>query len=212
MTDLHINGLQNYLDTHSSAELPVLQKLTRETHLKVLMPNMLSGHTQGLVLQMLSLIISPNRILEIGTFTGYSAICLATGLKPDGILYTIDINEELELIQNKYFNDAHLKHKIKQLYGNAIEIIPTINEVFDIIFIDADKQNYSNYLDLCTPKLKTGGCIIADNVLWSGKVLNNEPDKDTQALINFTQKILSNPNYITTILPIRDGLLLAVKK
>ncbi len=200
--------LENYVANHSQSEPELLQKLNRETHLKVLQPRMLSGHFQGRVLSMLSKIIAPKVILEIGTYTGYSALCLAEGLKADGVLHTIDNNEELLPIQQKYFKASGYADKIKQHTGNALEIIPRISDSFDLVFIDADKENYANYFDLVISKMNPGGIILSDNVLWSGKVLT-EPkpnDKSTIAIKAYNKKLIEDPRVETVLLPIRDGL------
>lgn len=163
--------LERYVEAHTSSESDVLSELNRETHAKVLSPQMLSGHLQGRFLSMISKIVQPKTILEIGTFTGYSALCLSEGLSPGGILYTIDINAELQPMINYYFNKAGKAERIRSIVGNALEIIPHMNETFDLVFIDADKENYSNYYELVLPKLRQGGLILADNMLWSGKVV-----------------------------------------
>jgi predicted O-methyltransferase YrrM len=203
--------LDSYLESHASAEDPILADLSRETFLKVQMPHMLSGHVQGLFLESISRMISPKRILEIGTFTGYATICLAKGLTEDGILYTLDINEELEPIFSKYFSLSGLSKKIKFIPGNALQTIPTIAETFDIVFIDADKMNYMNYYDLIIDKVRSGGYILTDNVLWSGKVLEEKKDKETQNMHSFNQKLASDPRIQNIIIPIRDGINLARK-
>lgn len=200
--------LSRYTELHTEPEPPILQELNRETHLKVLMPRMLSGHLQGRILSLLSKIHRPKNILEIGTYTGYSAICLAEGLQEDGKLTSIDINYELEEMVKSYFAKAGLENKINYLIGNALEIIPTLKEKFDLVFIDADKINYGKYFDLVIDKLNPGGLIIADNVLWSGKVLENyeSVDKDTKALMDFNNKVLKDSRVETVMFPIRDGL------
>lgn len=205
--------IEEYVLDHTQEESEVLKELNRETYAKVLMPRMLSGHLQGQVLKMLSYMIRPKRILEIGTYTGYSAICLAAGLQGDGILYTIDINEELEKIVKKYFDAAGISKKIKLHFGNALEIIPAINETFDLVFIDADKENYSNYYDIVFDKVRTGGFIIADNVLWSGKVLEDSKkmDPETKAIIEYSNKIHNDKRVENVLFPIRDGLMIARK-
>jgi caffeoyl-CoA O-methyltransferase len=167
---------------------------------------------QGTFLQFFSQLLQPLNILEIGTFTGYSAICLAQGLQANGILHTIDINEELYDIQRRYFDKAGLGTKIVSHVGNALDIIPTLPQTFDLIFIDADKQNYLNYYHLVLPKLRQGGYILADNVLWSGKVVEPKPDKDTEAIIAFNDAIANDPQVETLLLPLRDGILIARKK
>lgn len=205
------NELEKYIEQHSSAEDAVLQALSRETHLKVQMPQMLSGHVQGLFLETISRMVQPKCILEIGTFTGYSAICLAKGLSPDGVLYSIDVNEELESITSSHINQAGLTNKVKLLYGNAQQIIPTLNETFDLVFIDADKINYSTYYDLVFDKVRPNGYIIADNVLWSGKVLDAKKDKDTLAITQYNTKVTNDKRVQSFILPLRDGLNIARK-
>ncbi len=203
--------LEEYVEAHTREEDQLLQELNRETYLKVLMPRMLSGHLQGQVLRMLSKMIQPEKILEIGTFTGYSGICLAQGLTPTGVLHTIDINQELRSMVTSYFEKAGLSEKIVYHTGNAIEIIPTMDMAFDLVFIDADKENYSNYFDLVIDKVRTGGYIIADNVLWSGKVIEPNPDKDTKAIMDFNDKIQADTRVENVLLPVRDGLLVMKK-
>ena len=200
--------LDDYVVSHSQKEPELLQQLSRETWQKVLAPRMLSGHFQGRVLSIISKLINPKNILEIGTYTGYSALCLAEGIQSKGQLHTIDTNEELYDLQRKYFDKSDYGNQIFQHIGNALDIIPTINETFDLVFIDADKQNYPNYLDIILPKLKSGSVILSDNVLWTGKVI--EPlmkgDKDTEALINYNKMVNNHPQLETVLLPIRDGL------
>jgi caffeoyl-CoA O-methyltransferase len=203
--------IQHYAEQFTTQETEVLQKLNRETHAKVLMPRMLSGHLQGQFLSMLSNMIQPERILEIGTYTGYSAICLASGLKENGVLHTIDVNEELETMVRKYFSEAKVDNKIHFHIGNAMQIIPTLNETFDLVFIDADKENYSNYFDLVVNKVRKGGFILADNVLWSGKVLDEKKDKDTAAIHAYNQKINTDERVQNVLVPIRDGIMIARK-
>jgi caffeoyl-CoA O-methyltransferase len=197
--------LQRYAEQHTSDESDLLKKINRDTHAHVLMPRMLSGHLQGRVLSMISHMIKPQRILEIGTYTGYSALCLAEGLGQDGKLITIDINEELEEKIRGHF--ALWQHKIEYKIGNALDIVPKLNEVFDLVFIDADKSNYSRYFDLVIDKVRPGGFILADNVLWSGKVLNKNPDNDTKAIVAFNQKIQHDSRVENVLLPIRDGIM-----
>ncbi len=206
--------IEEYALKNSDKELDVLSRLNRETHLKINMPQMLSGPMQGIMLQMFSKMIRPKTILEIGTFTGYSAICLALGLQTGGMLHTIDINEELQEIILRYIHEAELNDKITLHIGSAVNILPTIKEEFDLVFIDADKENYSAYYDLVFPKVKSGGYIIADNVLWSGKILNSpmKMDKDTKALFDYCQKIKSDLRVEKVVLPLRDGLLISRKK
>jgi caffeoyl-CoA O-methyltransferase len=207
-------AIEAYVLTRSQPEPEVLTRLSRETNVNVLMPRMLSGHLQGQILRMISHMIRPVRILEIGTFTGYSAICLADGLTEEGKLISIDINPELEKMARKYFKEANVSHKIDYRIGNALDILPDLNEVFDLVFIDADKENYSNYYHLIFGKIKKGGFIIADNVLWSGKVLQNESemDKETQAICSFNDMIHKDPRVEHVLFPIRDGLMVMRKK
>ena len=200
--------LENYVATHSENEPELLAQLNRETHQKILQPRMLSGHFQGRVLSMLSKIIHPKHILEIGTYTGYAALCLAEGLAPEGTLDTIDVNEELVDFQKKYFDASAYKDQIFQHLGNALEIIPTLNKKFDLVFIDADKDNYINYFNIIVPMMNKGGIILSDNVLWSGKVLEelNPKDKSTKILLEYNQLLKDDPRVETVLLPIRDGL------
>ncbi len=203
--------LEEYVEAHTREEDQLLQELNRETYLKVLMPRMLSGHLQGQVLRMLSKMIQPETILEIGTFTGYSGICLAQGLTPTGVLHTIDINQELRSMVTSYFEKAGLTEKIVYHNGNALDIIPTMDLAFDLVFIDADKENYSNYFDLVIDKVRSGGYIIADNVLWSGKVIEQNPDKDTKAIMEFNDKIQADKRVENVLIPVRDGLMVMKK-
>ena len=200
--------LDDYVVNHSQTEPPLLQQLNKETWQKVLNPRMLSGAYQGRILSMISKIIHPKSILEIGTYTGYSALCLAEGLQKNGTLITIDKNEELEAICKKYFDASDYKNQIEQLIGNAIEIIPTINKKFDLVFIDADKANYSNYFNLIIDKMNPGGIILSDNVLWSGKIIEelNPKDIDTKELLVYNKLLNSDKRIETVLLPIRDGL------
>ncbi len=203
--------LQQYAEQHTSAESTTLAKINRDTHAKVLRPRMLSGHLQGRVLAMISQMITPSHILEIGTYTGYSAICLAEGLTTNGKITTIDINEELEESVRTYFEAAQLTHQIDYRIGDAQQIIPTLTDTFDLVFIDADKENYSTYYDLVFDKVRPGGFILADNVLWSGKVLMTKPDKDTLAILDFNKKIQRDKRVENVLLPIRDGIMLIRK-
>ncbi|MCZ4318050.1 O-methyltransferase [Aequorivita viscosa] len=200
--------INDYVEKHSQPEPELLQKLNRETWQKVLVPRMLSGHLQGRVLSMLSKLIQPKNILEIGTYTGYSALCLAEGMREAGELHTIDINEELFDFQRKYFDESPFGKQIIQHLGNALEIIPQLDKTFDLVFIDADKNNYPNYFELILPKLKKGSVILSDNVLWSGKVVEDlkEDDADTKALLHYNKLLNEHPKLETVILPIRDGL------
>ena len=206
--------LEVYIEVHTQDENEILKKINRDTHLKVMMPRMLSGHLQGQVLSMLSSMIQPSKILEIGTYTGYSAICLCKGLQENGKLITIDINAELEDRVRNYFTEAGLQNKIDYRIADAIKMIPTLNETFDLVFIDADKNNYSNYFDLVIDKVRKGGFIIADNVLWSGKILlpKNEMDKDTLHIDAFNKKMQNDTRVENVLFPIRDGLMVMKKK
>ena len=209
--ELLTEGLQAYLEQHCEPEPELLRYINRETHLKVPMARMLSGHYQGRVLSFLSKLQSPRRILEIGTFTGYATLCLAEGLSKDGIIYTIDINEELEERVRKYFEQSDVSNKINYHIGNALEIIPQIEETFDLIFIDADKKSNAKYYDLVFDRLRSGGIIIVDNVLWSGKIVSGMSDKDTTLIRDFNEKVTSDPRVEKLILPVRDGLFIIRK-
>lgn len=203
--------LEEYALAHTSNPTDVLNELDRETWAKVLIPRMLSGHLQGRFLSMISHLARPQRILEIGTYTGYSAICLAEGLQHGGQLHTIDVNEELEPMAKRYFEKAGVQEKVSFHLGNALDIVPQLNEKWDLVFIDADKENYSNYFDLVIDDLNPGGCIIADNVLWSGKVLDQTPDSETKALMDYSQKVNKDQRVENILLPIRDGLMMCRK-
>mgnify|MGYP000932126023 CR=1 FL=1 len=204
--------LDKYVCEHTANESDLLKKINRETHLEVLQPRMLSGHFQGRVLSMFSKMIRPERILEIGTYTGYSALCLAEGLTPNGKLVTIDINEELASRVRGYFAESPYSHQIDYLIGDAMELISALNEKWDIVFIDADKHNYINYYHLVFPMVKVGGYIIADNVLWSGKVIDtSQQDKDTQLLREYNQLNHEDNRVEEVLFPIRDGLMIARK-
>ncbi len=200
--------INDYVIAHSQAEPGLLQELSRETWQKVLQPRMLSGHLQGRVLSMLSKLIHPKTILEIGTYTGYSALCLAEGMQKNGELHTIDINEELYDFQRRYFDTSDYGSQIVQHTGNALEIIPKLDKAFDLVFIDADKRNYPNYLEILLPKLTSGAVILSDNVLWSGKIVEpvENDDLDTKALLIYNQLLNDHPQLETVLLPIRDGL------
>ena len=202
------DDLENYVANHSENEPELLVRLDKETHQKIMQPRMLSGHFQGRILSVLSKIINPKNILEIGTYTGYAALCLAEGLQKEGTLDTIDINEELVTIQNKYFQLSQWASQIKNHLGDAIEIIPTLNKKFDLVFIDADKENYINYFHLVVPMMNPGGIILSDNVLWSGKVLEklNPKDESTKVLLEYNILLKNDPRVETVLLPIRDGL------
>jgi len=205
--------LEQYIEQHSSLEDPVLEDLYRQTHIRFINPNMVSGHLQGKFLEMLSLMVRPDNILEIGTFTGYSAICLSRGLKPDGKLITIEINDELSTFAHSFFCKAGVDSKITQLTGRAQDIIPGLNIMFDLVFIDGDKREYIEYYKLIIDKVKPGGFILADNVLWGEKVLEKETtDPQTRGIISFNEMISRETAVEEVILPIRDGLMLIRKK
>ena len=205
--------IEKYSEFFSSKESDVLAELNRETNLNVMIPQMLSGHIQGGFLKMISFMLNPKSILEVGTFTGYSAICMAEGLTENGVLHTIDINAELEEICKKYFKKAVFENQIIQHIGNALDIIPTIEGTFDLVFLDADKINYTIYYDLLIDRVRKGGFIIADNVLWSGKVVEKikSNDKDTLALHRYNEMVNNDPRVENYLLPIRDGLMIARK-
>lgn len=204
-------ALENYIAENSQTEPNILTELSRETHLRVLQPRMITGHFQGRVLSLLSKLIRPKNILEIGTYTGYSAICLAEGLAADGCLHTIDVNEELTEIQRRYFDKSGFGSQIVQHTGDALNIIPKLNLVFDLVFIDAEKTSYDAYFEMVLTKTKSGSVILSDNVLWSGKVLETIPatDKATQSILDYNKKLKEDPRVETVLLPIRDGLTLS---
>ncbi|GGG41460.1 O-methyltransferase [Bizionia arctica] len=206
--------LDNYVVAHSEKEPELLQQLTRETYQKILQPIMLSGPYQGRVLSMISKLIRPNTILELGTFTGYATLCLAEGLQASGEVHTIDVNEELVDFQRKYFDKSNYGKQIHQHLGNALDIIPTLDKTFDLVFIDADKPNYSNYFHAIIDKLNPGGIIISDNVLWHGKVVEKLDPKDvsTKAVLEFNTLLKTDVRIETVMLPIRDGLTISRKK
>ena len=203
--------IDNYVLNHTQQEPTILQELTKETWQKVLNPRMLSGAFQGRVLSMISKIIQPKTILEIGTYTGYSTLCLAEGLSKEGKIMTIDKNEELETLQNKYFEKSGFRNQIEQIVGDATQIIPSLNQTFDLVFIDADKTNYINYFHLIIDKMNSGGIILSDNVLWSGKVVEelDPKDLDTKTLLEFNKLLNEDDRIETILLPIRDGLTLS---
>ncbi len=205
--------IEEYAAAHSTDEPDLLKRLNRETHARVLKPRMLSGHMQGSLLTFISRMLRPGRILEIGTYTGYSAICLAQGLTPGGLLHTIDHNAELEDFTAKYIREAGLEKVIVQHIGEALDLIPALDEVFDLVFIDADKENYCRYFDLVLPKMRKGGIILADNTLWSGKVLSlpEEMDEETRGIAEFNQYVHQHPHVRNMLLPFRDGLMLIEK-
>lgn len=206
--------LDNYVVAHSEQEPELLQQLTRETYQKVLQPIMLSGAYQGRVLSMISKLINPKAILELGTFTGYSTLCLAEGLQNEGKLHTIDINEELVDFQRQYFDRSNYGHQIVQHTGNALDILPLLHQTFDLVFIDADKPNYSNYFNLIIDKVHKGGVILSDNVLWHGKVVQplDKKDKSTKAVLDYNTLLKNDERIETVLLPIRDGLTISRKK
>lgn len=208
-----VEEIEEYSAAHTEEENALLKSLNRDTHANVLSPRMLSGHVQGRFLSMISRMIRPDRILEIGTYTGYSGICFCEGLNPGGKLVTIDVNEELESFTRKYFDQTPFKDQIDYRIGNALDIIPTLTDTFDLVFIDADKINYSSYFNLCLEKVRSGGFLIADNVLWSGKVVEQlkKVDKDTQALLDFNRMVHEDPRVSNILLPIRDGLMILQK-
>lgn len=203
--------LENYAAQHTEDEPLLLQELNKRTHLNVLQPRMISGHFQGRFLSLLSKMVQPSTILEIGTYTGYATLCLAEGLHPEGVLHTIDIKEELTDLQREFFDRSGYGSQIVQHLGKAADIIPSLNTTFDLVFIDADKQNYAHYFDLVIEKMNRGGLILSDNVLWSGKVVEEvkHNDKHTQALMAYNQKIKDDPRVETVLLPIRDGITLS---
>ncbi|RZP12503.1 MAG: O-methyltransferase [Flavobacteriales bacterium] len=202
--------LDDYIVDHSQKEPELLQQLSKETWQKVLAPRMLSGHFQGRVLSLISKMVNPIHILEIGTYTGYSALCLAEGIQTKGQLHTIDNNEEIFDLQRKYFDKSIYGNQIIQHIGNALNIIPSLDITFDLVFIDADKKNYPNYLEIILPKLKSGSIILSDNVLWAGKVIEplQKGDQDTKALLEYNKMINEHSQLETVLLPIRDGLTL----
>ncbi|WP_066838071.1 O-methyltransferase [Rufibacter ruber] len=207
--------LQAYAEAHTSPESELLHRLNRETHLNVMKPRMLSGHLQGRVLALFSQMLRPRRVLEIGTYTGYSALCLAEGLAEDGLLHTIDVNDELEDMVRGYISQAGLQDRINLHLGQAAEIIPTLRESWDLVFIDADKKSNALYYEMVLPHVRPGGFILTDNVLWSGKVVEKyrtKLDKDTQEMLDFNQLVHQDPRVENVLLPIRDGILVARKK
>lgn len=211
--DFSNKEIYNYIDNHSSDESDILYELRRETELKCLNPIMLSGKIQGNFLAIISKLIKPFNVLEIGTYTGYSTLCIAKGLNPAGKIHTIDKNEELLQIQNKYFEKSGLRNQIKQYTGDALAIIPKLKFDFDMVFLDADKENYVKYLELISPILKPGGVLLTDNVLWHGKILESPENQDrvTRLIDNFNKKILEDKSLKTVMLPIRDGISLTLK-
>ena len=211
--DFSNKEIYNYIDNHSSDESDIIYELRRETELKCLNPIMLSGKIQGNFLAIISKLIKPFNVLEIGTYTGYSTLCIAEGLNPAGMIHTIDKNEELLQIQNKYFEKSGLRNQIKQYTGDALAIIPKLKFDFDMVFLDADKENYVKYLELISPILKPGGVLLTDNVLWHGKILENSENQDrvTRLIDKFNKKIVEDKSLKTVMLPIRDGISLTLK-
>jgi caffeoyl-CoA O-methyltransferase len=206
------DDLQKYIEDHSQPESDLLKQINRETHLHVLKPRMLSGHLQGRVLSLLSHMINPKNILEVGTYTGYATLCLAEGLKTEGKVITIDNNAELSIRTKAYFSKSKFSDQIEMKVGNALEIIPTLRKKWDLVFIDADKGNYSAYYDFVIDQLNQGGFIIADNVLWSGKVSDkSKNDKDTDAIRVFNKKVHNDDRVQNVLFPIRDGLMILRK-
>jgi caffeoyl-CoA O-methyltransferase len=207
------DAIFEYARQHSSSEDEVLAALNRETHLRTVYPNMLSGHLQGKFLEMISHLLAPRRILEIGTFTGYSAICMARGLAEGGLLHTIDINDETMVIARKYIHLASLDDKIILHTGNALDIISNLGEIFDLVFVDADKPQYISYYKAVFDKVRVGGVILADNVLWGGKVLNENkfPDRETKGILDFNTFVSEDPRVEKVMIPLRDGLLMIRK-
>lgn len=206
--------LQRYTENHTSSESSLLKRLDRETNLKVLYPKMISGHLQGRLLSMFSHMIRPRRILEVGTFTGYSAICLAEGLAADGKIITIDKNQELQDLVISYLSEAKISDQVEFILGDAMKVIPELEGTFDLVYLDADKTNYSNYYDLIIDRVETGGYILADNVLWYGKVLEEDSkklDSETRAIKEFNQKVHEDPRVENVLIPIRDGLMILRK-
>ena len=214
MKYINNDKLNEYLINHSEKEPELLRSLNRETNLKVLQPRMISGAYQGRLLSLISKIINPKKILEIGTFTGYSTLCLAEGLDENGQIHTIDVNEELYDLQRKYFKKSSFNSNITQHLGNALEIIPKLDHDFDLIFLDADKINYPKYLDILIIRLKKGGVLLSDNVLWDGKVLNeiSQKDKSTKAIVEYNKMLNNRTDMDSVILPIRDGITISIKK
>jgi predicted O-methyltransferase YrrM len=204
--------INDYAEAHTTPESALLQAIVRDTHLKTLSPRMLSGHLQGRFLSMIAKLMRPNRILEIGTFTGYSALCLTEGLSEEGILYALEANDELENMIRDYIQKSGFADKIRLYIGDALTIIPDLDETFDLVFMDAAKRDYPNYYDMVIDKVRSGGLIIADNILWSGKVVAEKKDTDTIIIDHFNKKLLADDRVECLLLPLRDGLMMALKK
>lgn len=209
--ELLTEGLQTYLEQHCEQEPELLRYISRETHLRVPMARMISGHYQGRVLSFISKILSPHRILEIGTFTGYATLCLAEGLQADGLIDTIDVNAELEDRVREYFRKSSINEKIRYHIGDAATIIPSLQDTFDLVFIDADKKNNDTYYNLVFDKVRAGGLIIIDNVLWYGKISGGATDKDSRNIREFNERVINDHRIEKLILPVRDGLLITRK-
>lgn len=204
--------IEEYILAHTSEEEPILRELYRETHLKVMHPRMLSGPLQGVFLKMISRMVRPRTILEIGTYTGYSALCLLKGLHPEGKLHTIEVNEELVAFAQRYFKKAHVDHQIQQHQGEALKIIPQLDAEFDLVFIDADKENYLNYYQLVIDKVRPGGVVLVDNTLWDGKVLDAAThDRETLGIIEFNDFVQQDERVTNLLLPLRDGVMMLLK-
>lgn len=208
------DALDGYILSHSDEEGALLSALNRDANVNLLRPRMLSGHLQGRILKMFCRMLRPRRILEIGTYTGYATLCLAEGLEPDGMIHTIEINDEMEDFIRKYLDRSSYQERVRVHFGDAMEIIPRLEEVFDLVFIDADKRLYSDYYDLVFPKVRPGGLILADNTLWDGKVIEevHPADKQTQGILMFNDKIKQDDRVEKVILPLRDGLTMIWKK
>jgi caffeoyl-CoA O-methyltransferase len=205
--------LESYIENNTTPESSILSQIYRDTYIKMVNPRMVSGHVQGMFLSMISRMVQPEYVLEIGTYTGYSAICLAAGLKPDGKLHTIEVDDELAEVAKAYFEESDLKNQIIQHVGDACELIPNFSQKFDLIYIDGEKREYCNYFKVCLPMLKVGGYIIADNVLWNGKVVNEEykDDSATKEIVEFNKLVTQNNTTENVLLPLRDGLMLVRK-
>jgi len=206
-------NIQNYIEQFSTEPPKYLKDLEKETYQKTVLPQMISGSYQGRLLSLISKLKHPENILEIGTFTGYATLCLAEGLRANGLVHTIDINDEFRYLQDKYFEISGYKNRIKQYFGNALEIIPEMDLSFDLVFLDADKKNYPEYLNIILPKIKKGGILLADNVLWYGKVVDTQArDAETSGIKKFNEQVKNHPDLEGVILPVRDGISVWIKK